>query len=561
VKLIVDLEKKSLRMLENERSIFRGEYGADKLELYINKQLVDEYPIITALLSNGRKIGAYSTDSSYGSETIDGVTYTVASFTLSKQNGFTLTEGQMQITIWMKGNGKQEAIGNVTLNVINTTAFDDGDIIISGDVEGTLVNYKVELENLQSQVNTFNSRITNVETNKADKTELEELDDIKADKTELNKLKTNKADKTYVDTQFVKLSTDQQITGTKTFTGINATKVSATLIEGKNILINGESVASLKDVDTLIASLNSNKADKSYVDEKFNQLLGEGASETLDTIGEIAKAFEEHQEVTEAINQAIGNKADKTELNALETKVNSKADKTELFSKDYNDLSNKPTIPTKMSQLEQDVEIGGGVEAEDVMNIIEENSQEVDTLRIGTSASYDETSDNEVPTTKAVKTMLDNVDGGSNEIAEKIEIECVLNEQGALLVNIYVENSEIDFNKPFRINLYDSEANRESELQYKNGSYYNYLTITPPNYTIHSIIVNGSIYDLTVWSEMFFVYSLDGVLEMQLYISPENSDDYQKVFNIFAKENNLLTFASIHGSKRTYTTPLVCYEI
>lgn len=173
MKLIVDLEKKSLKMLENERSIFRGEYGADKLILLINKQLVNEYPTITALLSNGRKIGAYSTDEAYGTEIIDGVTYTTASFTLSKQNGFTLSEGQMQITIWMNSNSKKEAIGNVTLNVINTTAFDDGDIIISGDVEGTLVNYRVELENLQGQVNTFNGRLTNVETNKVDKTYLE----------------------------------------------------------------------------------------------------------------------------------------------------------------------------------------------------------------------------------------------------------------------------------------------------------------------------------------------------------------------------------------------------
>ena len=173
MKIIADLTKKTLKMLENGRSIFKGEYGADKLELYMNKTLENEYPTITALLSNGRKIGPYTTDYGYEPEVIDDVTYTKATFTLSKENGFTLSEGKMQITIWMNSDGKKEAIGNVTLNVINTTAFDDGDIIVSGDVEGTLVNYRVELENLQSQINTsniaFNNRITMVEHVKADK--------------------------------------------------------------------------------------------------------------------------------------------------------------------------------------------------------------------------------------------------------------------------------------------------------------------------------------------------------------------------------------------------------
>lgn len=173
MKVIADVVKQTLRMFENERSIFRGEYGVDKLELYINKKLENEYPTITGLLSNGRKIGPYTTDDAYSTEVIDGVTYTKASFTLSKQNGFTLSEGKMMITIWMNSNGRKEAIGNVTLNVINTTAFDDGDIIVSGDVAGTIVNYRVELENLQSQINTsnvaFNNRITMVEQVKADK--------------------------------------------------------------------------------------------------------------------------------------------------------------------------------------------------------------------------------------------------------------------------------------------------------------------------------------------------------------------------------------------------------
>lgn len=164
MKIIADVEKKVLKILENERSVFKGEYNADKLELYINKELTSEYPTITALLSNGRKIGPYTPDGSYENVTIDGVKYTKADFTLSYENGFTLSEGKMQITIWLNNiNGKKEALGNVTLNVINTTAYNGGDIIISDDVTGTITNFRVELDNLQGQINTFNGRLLYME--------------------------------------------------------------------------------------------------------------------------------------------------------------------------------------------------------------------------------------------------------------------------------------------------------------------------------------------------------------------------------------------------------------
>lgn len=160
MKVIVDINKKTLKMLDNNRAVFKGEYGADKLQLYINKDLENEYPVITGLLSNGRRIGAFTTDDSYEFETIDGVEYTRADFTLSKENGFSLSEGLTQITIWIYRTKdttivSKEAIGNVVFTVVNTTAFNDGDVIISGDVEGTVVNLKVEMENLQAKTEQY----------------------------------------------------------------------------------------------------------------------------------------------------------------------------------------------------------------------------------------------------------------------------------------------------------------------------------------------------------------------------------------------------------------------
>lgn len=54
-------------------------------------------------------------------------------------------------------------------------------------------------------------------------------------------------------------------------------------------------------------------ASANYVDKKVADLVN-SAPETLDTLGEVAKAIEENADVVDALNSAIGNKADKTEL-------------------------------------------------------------------------------------------------------------------------------------------------------------------------------------------------------------------------------------------------------
>lgn len=49
---------------------------------------------------------------------------------------------------------------------------------------------------------------------------------------------------------------------------------------------------------------------KSYTDEQIDAIVGEGASTTLDTIGEISAAIEDNQDMLDTLNSAIGNKAD-----------------------------------------------------------------------------------------------------------------------------------------------------------------------------------------------------------------------------------------------------------
>lgn len=276
MKIIV--ENKTLKIVENERAIFKGEFGVDVLELYFTDEFVYTFPSITALLSNGRKIGPYSPDE-YSTENLFGTDYVKASFTLSKENGFTLTEGKMQITIWLNTANesgallKKEALGNVTVNVINTTAFDDGDIIISGNVEETLVNYRVELTNLQNQINQ-----TNIE-----------LPLIKND--------------------YVSKTKSEQISGGKLFKDDVAFN--------KNVQLYGNPTESFHAVTKgYVEDAIKTKAEKGYVDTRLAELVN-SAPDTLDTLGEIATALEENQDVVDVLNKSVANKADKVYVDDL----------------------------------------------------------------------------------------------------------------------------------------------------------------------------------------------------------------------------------------------------
>ena len=64
----------------------------------------------------------------------------------------------------------------------------------------------------------------------------------------------------------------------------------------------------------------SNKADKTYVDEKISGLV-DSAPETMDTLGELAAALQENKEVVDILNEAIVVKADKEYVDELVANV------------------------------------------------------------------------------------------------------------------------------------------------------------------------------------------------------------------------------------------------
>lgn len=75
---------------------------------------------------------------------------------------------------------------------------------------------------------------------------------------------------------------------------------------------------------------------KGYTDGRFDIIL-EGADPSYNTFKELSDAILAQNTTIGGINTKIG---------GIETTLSSKADKSELFSKDYNDLTNTPLIPS-----------------------------------------------------------------------------------------------------------------------------------------------------------------------------------------------------------------------
>ena len=82
-------------------------------------------------------------------------------------------------------------------------------------------------------------------------------------------------------------------------------------------------------------------ATETYVDNKVASIV-DSSPETLDTLNELAKALGEDPNFATTVATEIGKKADKSSLATVAT------------SGSYNDLTDKPTIPTKASELIND---------------------------------------------------------------------------------------------------------------------------------------------------------------------------------------------------------------
>lgn len=120
--------------------------------------------------------------------------------------------------------------------------------------------------------------------------------------------------------------------GTIRYTEVNYRNLITTLENNLTGQIAGKSDASHThddiyyteiEIDTKLTEV------KSYADTAIANLVN-SAPETLDTLGELATAFEENEEVVGALNNAITTKASQDDLNALSALVGDKAVSTQI---------------------------------------------------------------------------------------------------------------------------------------------------------------------------------------------------------------------------------------
>lgn len=134
---------------------------------------------------------------------------------------------------------------------------------------------------------------------------------------------TNNSDIHFTATERTKLSGIEAGAQANTITGVKGNSESSYRTGNVNITksnIGLGNVDNTSDTNKPVSTAQQAAIDgalaeaKTYVDGKIDAVMGEGASTTLDTIGEISAAIEAHQDVTDALNAAIGNKANVSDL-------------------------------------------------------------------------------------------------------------------------------------------------------------------------------------------------------------------------------------------------------
>lgn len=150
-------------------------------------------------------------------------------------------------------------------------------------------------------------------------------------RSKIKNLEDNKAEKTDLDNYYTK---SQTYTKQEVDTAIS------------NVEVDLSGYYTKTETDNVVTqTLNSAKG---YTDTKVADLVN-SAPETLDTLGEVAKALQDNETVVDALNSAIGNKVDKVEGKGLSTNDFTTEEKTKLAG--IEEGANKTVVDDTFSLL------------------------------------------------------------------------------------------------------------------------------------------------------------------------------------------------------------------
>jgi hypothetical protein len=164
------------------------------------------------------------------------------------------------------------------------------------------------ISNIQSTVNSINNRVLNVDNqlvvieNKVDSTNLTTQELEAQVRANTNNIEINK---TNISAHIDDKTNPHDVTKAQ----VGLSNVDNTSDANKPV-----STAQQTAINTALST------SKEYTDTKVANLVGT-APETLNTLEELAQAIEDNEDVVETLNNAIGNKADKSELEELRNSI------------------------------------------------------------------------------------------------------------------------------------------------------------------------------------------------------------------------------------------------
>ena len=291
-----------------------------------------------------------------------------------------------------------------------------------------------EIYNINGKVPELDERVGNIED------DIEEINSSLEDTTnEVNELKEVKADKSYVDSAIESVDVSSQLT--------NYAKKSDLEVK-----------ADKSYVDSAIDENGVNIKD--YVDEAINNAKLGGGNTQVD-LSDYAKKTDLHSHSNKTILDGITS----TKITEWNNKSN--------FSGNYNDLTNKPAIPTKTSQLTDDVGFAKQSEVDGL-------SEEITDQQTGLNAHTNNTT---IHVTSAEKQVWNNK-------ANKTDIPTITQEAG--------ESESLVMSQKAVTDLVNEAVGEATKIEYETVDSIEEMTDTSKQYVLST---DGYIYVFTEKTE------------------------------------------------------------